>query len=189
MGRSGTGLGLAICKDLAERMKGEVGVQSKVGVGSTFWFTARLRKGPAFEATTPDDSNADALAHLLRLHRGKRVLLAEDDDIIREIGKIMLEDCGMNVDIAEDGLQALEMVQKQPYDVLLMDMQMPHLDGPDATRRIRQLPHGATVPIVAMTANAFAEDREQCLAAGMNDFITKPVVPRVLHKTLLRWLS
>ena len=185
----GTGLGLAITKKLAQAMGGDVGVSSTPGLGSRFWFTARLRKGPAFEATTPDDSNADALAHLLRLHRGKRVLLAEDDDIIREIGKIMLEDCGMNVDIAEDGLQALEMVQKQPYDVLLMDMQMPHLDGPDATRRIRLLPHGATVPIVAMTANAFAEDREQCLAAGMNDFITKPVVPRVLHKTLLRWLS
>jgi CheY-like chemotaxis protein len=132
----------------------------------------------------------EALAQRLRQqHAGKRVLLAEDDAFNREIGLVMLEDTGLRVDLAEDGQQALEMARSQHYDLILMDMQMPRLDGLDATRQMRQLAQCASLPIVAMTANAFSDDRARCLEAGMNDFITKPVEPRLLYQTLLRWLG
>jgi CheY-like chemotaxis protein len=130
------------------------------------------------------------LAQQLRTaHAGKRVLLAEDDDFNREIGMVMLEDTGLQVDLAEDGLQAVELASRRRYDLILMDMQMPHLDGLDATRQIRRLPQCARLPILAMTANAFSQDRAQCLDAGMNDFLTKPVQPHVLYQVLLRWLA
>jgi PAS domain S-box-containing protein len=185
----GTGLGLAITKKLAQAMGGEVGVHSTPGQGSTFWFNAQFRKGPAF-VLDMHELQPEALAQRLRQqHAGKRVLLAEDDAFNREIGLVMLEDTGLRVDLAEDGQQALEMARSQHYDLILMDMQMPRLDGLDATRQMRQLAQCASLPIVAMTANAFSDDRARCLEAGMNDFITKPVEPRLLYQTLLRWLG
>ena len=125
---------------------------------------------------------------LLASTAGARVLLAEDNLVNQEVATQLLHAAGVHVDVAGDGAQALEMVRSRPYDLVLMDVQMPHVDGLEATRRIRQEPALAQLPIVAMTANAFPEDREACLEAGMNEHLAKPVDPRELHAALLRWL-
>lgn len=182
-GFGGTGLGLAITRKLAQLMGGDAGADSTPGVGSTFWFTARLAKCRAVDAMTPDSPSMAP-----SLPAGRRLLLVEDEPVNREIALIILEEAGLRVDVAMDGEAALEQVGRCRYDLILMDVQMPRMNGLEATRRIRRLPEGADVPIVAMTANAFNEDRAQCIDAGMDDFIAKPVTPENLLAFVRKWL-
>ncbi len=176
----GTGLGLAIARHLAELMGGEVGVDSKPGVGSRFWITARL--GVARDDTLPAPENASS-----RQLRG-RVLIVEDERINRDIAVELLTSVGLEVVTAENGVVAVDRYKQSNFDLILMDIQMPELNGLDATRQIRALENGALVPIIALTANAFDTDRKRCIEAGMTDFLAKPVYPDALYTLLAKHL-
>jgi PAS domain S-box-containing protein len=184
----GTGLGLAIVKQLARLMGGDVGVESRPGLGSTFWFTARLRKN-AQPGAVHAVQESSAQAELTRSHAGARILLVDDEPMNREVTLELLRSAVPNVDVAQDGNEAVKLAALRVYDLILMDVQMPGMDGLEATRRIRSLPAGADTPIIALTANAFAEDKARCLAAGMDDFLAKPFHPDSLFRTLVKWLS
>ena len=185
----GTGLGLAITRRLAEMMGGTAGAESHLGQGSTFWFTARLHKSTAAPVSVGTESHADAEAQLRSRFAGERVLVVDDEPINCEVAKMLLEDAGLVVDTAEDGLQAVAMAGTTPYAAILMDMRMPNLDGLGATHQIRKASASLDAPIIAMTANAFAEDKARCIDAGMDDFLAKPFEPEALFATLLQWLS
>jgi CheY-like chemotaxis protein len=135
------------------------------------------------------DQTRIAVAGLQRDHAGRNILLVEDEPINREVVQALLESAGLRVDLAADGLEAVQCASEYRYDLILMDMQMPRLDGLQACGRIRQASPGAGVPIIALTANAFAQDRQRCLDAGMDDYLSKPIDPLVLFAMVSKWLA
>ncbi|QKJ65774.1 response regulator [Deefgea piscis] len=193
----GTGLGLAISKSLAELMGGSVGVESTEGKGSCFWFTASI--GIAMQQSELNacrvipsaNRYSNILAELSR-HKGTRLLLVEDNELNQMVATELLRTAGFVIDVAEHGGIAIEKLQacapESPYALILMDMQMPVMDGIETTQHIRQNSNWCHIPIVAMTANTMQGDSERCLAAGMVDFVGKPIEPETLWSTLLRWL-
>jgi len=191
----GTGLGLAITRMVAQLMGGDAGANSQVGQGSLFWFTARLPCAQAVqaapEAAAPEAHAAPVAARqtLRDQHAGKAVLLVDDEPVNREIAAAFLALAELRVLTAADGHEALSIVQDQAIDLVLMDVQMPGMDGLEAARQIRRLPRHASLPIVALTASAFAEDRQACLDAGMDHFLAKPLVPDALFEAVLACLQ
>ena len=183
----GTGLGLAITQKLVQLMGGEVGVQSTIGIWSTFWFKIRLKKELLKEEPKQSEVCESAEQILQTKHAGKRVLIVDDDPMNLMVAELLFGGTGLVVSTAEDGAQALRMIEEESYDVVLMDMQMPVLNGLDATKEIRKL--GRTIPIIAVTANERKEDRKACFEAWMNDYILKPFDPDTVFETVLKSLE
>jgi CheY-like chemotaxis protein len=179
----GSGLGLAICRQLVELMGGDIGVTSEIGRGSTFWFRLPLATVDAACAVNLPQVERRA-EPTLESHRPFRVLVVDDSAINLIVARQFLRRLECDVDVAQDGGTAVDMVSRRAYDVVFMDCQMPVLDGYEATTRIRRLPCHDRTRVVAMTAHAMAGDRERCLAAGMDDYISKPIAAEELKRAL-----
>jgi len=189
----GTGLGLAICKKLAKLMNGDVGVESTEGEGSRFWCTIKLTSVDSPVGNGADSTKRSKVPDKIYREDGQpfRILVAEDNQVNQKLINRLLTKRELRADIVSNGLEAVEAVQRIEYDMVLMDMQMPEMDGLEATRCIRKLPNAtvAEVPIVALTANAMTGDRERCLDAGMDDYITKPINVSQLFSVMSRLLE
>ncbi|MEC5400278.1 PAS domain S-box protein [Uliginosibacterium sp. H1] len=193
----GSGLGLVICRQLVDLMHGEIGVDSEPGQGATFWFTARLGRASAILRGSETRSSrlgvqlvsSSDLARFAERLSGAEVLLVEDYPLNQELAIEFLRAVGINVAVAAHGVEALSMLAERNYDAVLMDCQMPVMDGYTAAAEIRRKPQWRDLPIVAMTADAMAEDRERVLAVGMNDHVAKPIDPHTLYATLQRWIK
>jgi signal transduction histidine kinase/FixJ family two-component response regulator len=192
----GTGLGLSIVKRLVEMMKGSVGCNSEIGVGTTFWFSVCLEKGTTVTSSAPEvdaeSSAAQSIAGFRNMLASRRshILVADDNIINQRVAMGLLQQMGLQVEVAKNGADALEKLHDGHFDLILMDVQMPVMDGLEATRRIRSLEaeSGCHIPIIALTAGAMDGDRENCLNAGMDDFISKPIILKALTQILGKWL-
>ena len=186
----GPGLGLAITRRLIDAMGGSTGVVSRLHRGSTFWLTVTLERSEKVSLLLETEASADDVEQQLRdRHSGKRVLVAEDDPVSQGLMQAILSPLGLDVEIVSNGEAACTRVAARAFDLVLMDVQMPVLNGLQATRRIRELPGCASLPIIALTANAFEQDRNNCMAAGMSDFVSKPVDPKILFARMLAALD
>ena len=176
----GSGLGLAICREIVDLMGGRIAVETDLGVGSSFRVSLPLARGQ----TLPD--TADTTLHAAHdMQAGLRVLVAEDNEVNQIVIRATLEQMGYFCEVVSDGLEAVQQVHRGGFDVVLMDIQMPGMDGQAATRRIRALDGAAGhIPIIALTANAMVADRESYLAAGMNGYVSKPISAKQLHAAI-----
>lgn len=181
----GTGLGLAISRQLIELMGGQLTLKSQLNEGSEFSFCLTLPAAKtALEIAAPIQQDMNYIAILA----GKRILLADDHPFNQQVAQDILAEVGIEVRLANDGREAIELAETEEFDAILMDIQMPNMDGYTASKILRAQPKFKHLPIIAMTANAAKEDRDQCLAAGMNDFLSKPVQPDKLYRALVYWL-